>query len=72
MFQVVVVGLVAFTQPGIWTAINNLGAGGEEKPYLVNGANALTYGIMIFGCTLAGGLCNKIGTKWTLVLGVIL
>lgn len=26
---------------------------------------------MVFGCTLAGGLCNWIGAKWTLVLGVI-
>lgn len=26
---------------------------------------------MIFGCTLAGGLSNKIGLKWTLVLGTL-
>lgn len=26
---------------------------------------------MIFGCTLAGGLSNKIGLRWTLVLGTL-
>lgn len=71
LFQIVIVGFVSFTQPGIWNALNNLGAGGEQKPYLVNGANALTYGIMIIGCTLAGPLCNVIGCKWTLVLGAV-
>lgn len=29
LFQIVVVGLVAFCEPGIWTALNNLGAGGN-------------------------------------------
>ncbi|PWN86791.1 duf895 domain protein membrane protein [Acaromyces ingoldii] len=71
LLQIILVGLVSFSQPGIWNALNGLGAGGEEEPYLVNTANALTYGIMIFGCTLAGGVVNKIGAKWTLVIGVI-
>jgi hypothetical protein len=31
LFQIVVVGLVAFCEPGIWTALNNLGAGGNAK-----------------------------------------
>lgn len=71
LFQIILVGLVSFAEPGIWNALNNLGAGGQQKPYLVNAANSLTYGIMSIGCALAGGLCNKIGLKWTLVLGVI-
>lgn len=29
LFQIIVVGLVAFCEPGIWTALNNLGAGGN-------------------------------------------
>ncbi|KAJ5631598.1 uncharacterized protein N7484_011698 [Penicillium longicatenatum] len=28
LFQIIIVGLVAFCEPGIWTALNNLGAGG--------------------------------------------
>lgn len=71
LFQTIIVGIVSFSQPGIWSALNNLGAGGQAKPYLINASNALTYGLMSIGCVLAGGLCNKIGVKWTLVLGVI-
>ncbi|KAL4881749.1 MFS general substrate transporter [Aspergillus karnatakaensis] len=69
LFQIIIVGLVAFCEPGIWTALNNLGAGGNAKPYLNNAANALTYGLMSIGCFLAGGVTNKITAKWTLFLG---
>ena len=88
-FNVVIVGLVSFTQPGIWSALNSklpipisitewltsctidTGAGGEEKPYLVNAANALTYGLMAVCCPIFGAVANRIGLKWTLVIGVI-
>jgi hypothetical protein len=44
LFNVIIVGLISFTQPGIWNALNNTGAGGQQEPYLVNGSNALTFG----------------------------
>lgn len=44
LFNVFLVGLISFTQPGIWNALNSTGAGGEQEPYLVNAANALTFG----------------------------
>ncbi|KAK2052703.1 hypothetical protein LY76DRAFT_555267, partial [Colletotrichum caudatum] len=69
LFQIVIVGLVAFCEPGIWTALNNLGAGGNAKPFLNNAANALTYGLMSVGCCIAGGVTNKITAKWTLFIG---
>ncbi|KAJ8110539.1 hypothetical protein OPT61_g6645 [Boeremia exigua] len=69
LFQIVIVGLVAFCEPGIWTALNNLGAGGNASPFLNNAANALTYGLMSVGCFIAGGISNKITAKWTLVIG---
>ncbi|KAK4503396.1 hypothetical protein PRZ48_004311 [Zasmidium cellare] len=69
LFQVILVGLVAFCEPGIWTALNNLGAGGNAKPYLNNAANSLTFGLMSIGCFIAGGVSNKITAKWTLVIG---
>ncbi|KAL1881565.1 hypothetical protein Plec18167_003162 [Paecilomyces lecythidis] len=72
LFQIIVVGLVAFCEPGIWTALNNLGAGGNASPFLNNAANALTYGLMSIGCFLAGGVTNKITAKWTLFLGAAL
>ncbi|GAD98861.1 hypothetical protein PVAR5_7563 [Paecilomyces variotii No. 5] len=68
LFQIIIVGLVAFCEPGIWTALNNLGAGGNASPFLNNAANALTYGLMSIGCFLAGGVTNKITAKWTLFL----
>ncbi|KAH8810702.1 major facilitator superfamily domain-containing protein [Xylogone sp. PMI_703] len=71
LLQVVIVGLVSFMNPGIWNALNSLGAGGEETPFLVNAANAITFGIMIIGCTLGGVIANKIGLKWALVLGTL-
>jgi hypothetical protein len=44
LFNVIIVGLISCTQPGIWNALNNTGAGGQQEPYLVNGANSLTFG----------------------------
>jgi hypothetical protein len=44
LFNVIIVGLISFTQPGIWNALNSTGAGGQQEPYLVNGANSLTFG----------------------------
>jgi hypothetical protein len=46
LFQIVVVGLVAFCEPGIWTALNNLGAGGNAKVSLII-ANGLICGSRI-------------------------
>ncbi|KAJ5313488.1 uncharacterized protein N7443_000372 [Penicillium atrosanguineum] len=74
LLQIIIVGLVAFCEPGIWTALNNLGAGGNAsashfRPFLNNAANALTYGLMSVGCFLAGGVTNKITAKWTLFVG---
>ncbi|KAF6816383.1 DUF895 domain membrane protein [Colletotrichum sojae] len=69
LFQIIIVGLVAFCEPGIWTALNNLGAGGNASPFLNNAANALTYGLMSVGCFIAGGITNKITAKWTLFIG---
>ncbi|KAK5661147.1 hypothetical protein OQA88_11038 [Cercophora sp. LCS_1] len=48
LFNVILVGLISFTQPGIWNALNNTGAGGQQEPYLVNGANSLTFGHATF------------------------
>ncbi|KAH6659123.1 major facilitator superfamily domain-containing protein [Truncatella angustata] len=69
LFQIIIVGLVSLCEPGIWTALNNLGAGGQASPFLNNAANALTYGLMSVGCTIAGGVSNKITPKWTLFIG---
>src|SRR4051812_37539529 len=50
LFQILVVGICAFTAPGIWSAMNGLGVGGSQSPDLVNAANAILYAFMTFTC----------------------
>ena len=69
--SVILAGLISFTQPGIWNALNATGAGGQQKPFLVNGANALTFGIMAFGCIFFSAFANKFGLKTTLIIGTL-
>lgn len=49
--------------------MNSLGAGGEEKPYLVNGASALTFCLMVVSCFFSSVIVRKIGIKWALIFG---
>jgi MFS family permease len=51
--------------------MNSLGAGGEEKPYLVNGANALTFCLMVVSCFFSSVIVKRIGIKWALVFGTM-
>lgn len=34
-FQTTVVGVAALAAPGLWNAMNSVGAGGQQSPYLV-------------------------------------
>jgi MFS family permease len=70
-FNALVLGLCNFLAPGIWGAMNSLGGGGEEKPYLVNAANALTFGLMVVSCFLGSVVVRFIGIKWTLIVGTM-
>ncbi|KAF2167318.1 hypothetical protein M409DRAFT_54484 [Zasmidium cellare ATCC 36951] len=71
LFNAFVIGGVGFTAPGLWNAMNSLGAGGQESPELVNAANALVFGLMGFLCLFGGPIANRIGLKYTLVLGAV-
>lgn len=51
--------------------MNSLGAGGEEKPYLVNGANALTFCLMVVSCSFSSVIVRLIGIKWALIFGTM-
>ncbi|KAH8831124.1 major facilitator superfamily domain-containing protein [Flagelloscypha sp. PMI_526] len=70
-FNAHVIGIVGFTAPGLWNAMNSLGAGGAQEPYLVNAANALVFGLMGIFCLLGATVSNYIGLSWTLVLGAV-
>lgn len=71
LFNAFVIGGVGFIAPGLWNALNSLGAGGGQSPYLVNAANALVFGLMGFLCLFGGPIANTIELKWTLFLGAI-
>lgn len=70
-YNALILGICNFMAPGIWGAMNSLGAGGEEKPYLVNTANALTFCLMVVSCYFSSVLVRYIGIKWALVFGTI-
>ncbi|KAI0108748.1 MFS general substrate transporter [Hypoxylon sp. NC0597] len=71
LFNAFVIGAVGFIAPGLWNAMNSLGAGGAQEPYLVNAANSLVFGIMGFLCLFGAPIANRIGLSWTLFLGAV-
>lgn len=68
-YNALILGLCNFLAPGIWGAMNSLGGGGEESPYLVNTANALTFCLMVLSCYFSSVIVHYIGIKWTLIVG---
>ena len=57
--------------PGLWNAMNDLGAGGALDPFLINAANALVFGLMGILCLFGGPIANRIGLANTLLLGAV-
>ncbi|CEJ81236.1 Putative Major facilitator superfamily transporter [[Torrubiella] hemipterigena] len=70
-FNMTILGLCNFAAPGIWGAMNSLGAGGAQKPYLVNTANALTFCLMVVSCLFSSALVKLIGIKGALIFGTL-
>lgn len=71
LFNAFVIGGVGFMAPGLWNAMNDLGAAGALDPYLVNAANALIFGIMGILCLFGAPIANRIGLAWTLFMGAV-
>ncbi|KAJ5562529.1 hypothetical protein N7535_003022 [Penicillium sp. DV-2018c] len=71
LFNACIIGGVGFTAPGLWNAMNALGAGGAQEPFLINAANALVFGLMGILCLFGGPIANRIGLRWTLMLGAV-
>ncbi|EAW10006.1 DUF895 domain membrane protein [Aspergillus clavatus NRRL 1] len=70
-YNALILGICNLLAPGIWGAMNSLGAGGAEKPYLVNTANALTFCLMVVTCFFGSAIVRLIGIKWTLIVGTM-
>lgn len=70
-FQLVFVALVCFLCPGMFNAVNGLGAGGLVDPYDINRANIAVYATFSVVGFFAGSIANTIGLRLTLGLGGI-
>lgn len=73
MTQVVLVGCVLFTQPGMFDALTGMGAGGQKASmaYLTNQALASLYGCFAVVGFMGGSIVNTLGAKITFFLGTI-
>lgn len=70
-YNATILGICSFTAPGLWGAMNSLGAGGAQRPYLVNTANALLFSLMIVSCFFSSILVKYIGIRGTLCMGLM-
>ncbi|KAF2198711.1 hypothetical protein GQ43DRAFT_483066 [Delitschia confertaspora ATCC 74209] len=70
-YNMTILGLCNLAAPGIWGAMNSLGAGGAAKPNLVNAANSLTFCLMVVSCYFSSALVHYIGIKGALIFGTV-
>lgn len=68
-WNMTVLGLCNLAAPGIWGAMNSLGAGGAASPQLINAANALTFCLMVVSCYFSSTLVHYVGIKGALIFG---
>lgn len=68
-YNMTILGLCNFAAPGIWGAMNSLGAGGAASPHLINAANALTFCLMVVSCFFGSIMVKYIGIKGALIFG---
>jgi MFS family permease len=71
LFQAILIGVLSFTQPGIWSAIAGLGAGGLQTVRTANTASSILFGIMFIFSPIFGILTNRIGIKPVITIGTI-
>ncbi|KAI6596971.1 hypothetical protein MCOR06_002274 [Pyricularia oryzae] len=69
--NVTILGLCNLAAPGIWGAMNSLGAGGAARPELINAANALTFCLMVVSCLFSSAIVRFIGIKGALIFGTL-
>lgn len=67
--QVAMLGFVCFMCPGLFNALNGLGAGGQVDATTSANANAALYATFAFTAFFAGSINNKLGSRLTLLLG---
>ncbi|GME49719.1 major facilitator superfamily transporter [Neofusicoccum parvum] len=70
-YNMTILGLCNLSAPGIWIAMNSLGAGGAASPKVVNAANALTFCLMVVSCYVSSVIVHYIGIKGSLIFGTL-
>lgn len=65
------VAATAFTCPGIFGALNGLGAGGGASAGVSNAANAIVFGVLAIGSLFVGAIVNRITPKWGLLVSFL-
>ena len=68
-FQIVFVALVCFLCPGMFNAVNGLGAGGGVDAHTIDNANTALYSTFAGIGFFAGSIANAIGLRLTLGIG---
>lgn len=68
IFAAFMVAATAFTCPGMFGALNGMGAGGGASPEISNAANAVVFGTIAVFSPFVGVLCNRLTPKWTLAV----
>jgi len=62
-------GFVCFMCPGLFNALNGLGAGGQVDSTTSANSNATLYATFAFAAFFAGSINNQLGSRLTLLLG---
>jgi MFS family permease len=68
-FQLGFVSIVCFLCPGMFNAVNGLGAGGQVDAYDINNSNTALYATFAGIGFFAGSIANRIGLRMTLGIG---
>lgn len=68
-FQIVFVAVVCFLCPGMFNAVNGLGAAGLVSAHDINNANTALYSMFAGVGFFAGSIANRIGLRLTLGFG---
>lgn len=69
--QAFIIGFLSFTQPGVWSAISGLGAGGLQTVKTANTSSAILFAVMFVFSPIFGILINKIGVRPVISIGTI-
>ncbi|KIM39155.1 hypothetical protein M413DRAFT_236945 [Hebeloma cylindrosporum] len=67
--QVTMLGFVCFMCPGLFNALNGLGAGGQVDSTTSANSNAALYATFAVAAFFAGSINNRLGSRLTLLLG---